>query len=206
MKTISSAAFRESLARFASGVTVVTAQLDEQRIGFTATAFTSVSLDPPLVLVCVAKQGRPHGALARADVFGVSVLAESQGWIAARFASRGVDRFVGVAVCQLSPAGPPLIGGALVQLVCRAHTRVDAGDHTVLVGQVHEARLGAGAGRPLIHFARRFGGFVAEPADQPQFTNPLASRATKSAIGSGNTSDDEHSAQPGTRWREPPCR
>ena len=157
---ISSAAFRESLAHFASGVTVVTARTPSGPVGFTATAFTSVSLDPPLVLVCIAATTSAHDAIVAADEVGVSILSEGQSWIAEQFARRNVDRFDGVAVRDTNGAGPPLIGGAIVQLVGRPHIRSEAGDHTVLVLQITHAAVTPG--KPLLHFSRRFGGFAPE--------------------------------------------
>lgn len=161
---ISSAEFRDSLASFASGVTIVTAHLSGQPIGFTATAFTSVSLDPPLILVCVGKQGRAHQALQVAGSFGVNVLNDSQGWIAGQFARPGVDRFRGVALRDTDSPAPPLIADALVQLVCDADRRIDVGDHTIVIGAVKESTIAAG--RPLIHFARQLGGFVVGPPQE----------------------------------------
>src|SRR5580704_16604746 len=96
--SIPSAAFREALSHFASGVTIVTAGRALGPIGFTATGFTSVSLSPPLILVCVAKTASAYDGVVGAELFGVSVLGEGQRWIAERFATSGVDRFAGVSV------------------------------------------------------------------------------------------------------------
>jgi flavin reductase ActVB len=160
---IHSAAFREALAHFASGVTIVSAQGPDGPVGFTATGFTSVSLSPPLILVCVAKTASAYEGVVGASLFGVSVLGEDQRWIAERFATSGIDRFEGVTLhgAPISPHGAavpaatPFIGGALAHIECRPHARHEAGDHTLLIGEV----LGAStsAGRPLLHFARNFG-------------------------------------------------
>jgi flavin reductase ActVB len=165
---ISNAAFRESLAHFASGVTIVTARTAEGLVGFTATAFTSVSLEPPLVLVCIAKTASAHDAVTAADEVGVSVLSESQAWIAEQFATRGIDRFGGVPRSDDGASQPPLVGGSLVQLVGRPHTRSVIGDHTLLVLEVTHASITPG--RPLLHFSRTFGRFatpIAERRDGP---------------------------------------
>ena len=154
--------FREALAHFASGVTVVAAQGPAGLSGFTATGFTSVSLTPPLILVCVNKTASAYEGVVGADLFGVSVLRDDQRWIAERFATSGIDRFEGVAHRFGPRAQAPLIEGALAHLECRPHARHEAGDHTLLIGEVLSAHTVTG--KPLLHFARSFGAF--EPAPQ----------------------------------------
>jgi flavin reductase ActVB len=154
---LTSGTFREALARFASGVTVVTAPGPRAPAGFTATGFTSVSLEPPLVLVCVGKKASAHDVVVEAERFGVSILAEEQRWIAEQFARSGVDRFRGV---PLRGASVPLIDGALAGLECARRTWLDAGDHTVLIGEVLDASIARGDGRPLVHWQRHFGSFT----------------------------------------------
>ncbi|HVH42084.1 MAG TPA: flavin reductase family protein [Labilithrix sp.] len=178
---ISSAAFRESLAQFASGVTVITATTSAGLVGFTATAFTSVSLEPPLVLVCIAKTASAHDAVVAADEVGVSVLAESQAWIAEQFAQRGIDRFGGVPLRETGGSEPPLVDGALVQLVGRPHTRSIVGDHTLLVLEITHAAIAPG--KPLLHFSRKFGGFAAESL--PRESTPPRSVAREPNAGGG---------------------
>jgi flavin reductase (DIM6/NTAB) family NADH-FMN oxidoreductase RutF len=158
--SVSVAAFREALAHFASGVTVVAANGPSGPAGMTATGFTSVSLVPPLILVCVAKDASAHEAIVRADRFGVSVLDERQAWIARQFARKNVDRFEGVSLVPGATGRAPLVDEALAHIECRKHARHDGGDHTIVVGEVVEASVSAG--RPLVHFARRFGAFLAE--------------------------------------------
>jgi 3-hydroxy-9,10-secoandrosta-1,3,5(10)-triene-9,17-dione monooxygenase reductase component len=159
--SIPGAAFREALAHFASGVTIVAARRSTGPIGFTATGFTSVSLSPPLILVCVNKTASAYDGVVGAELFGVSVLGEDQRWIAEQFARSGVDRFAGVPVLEGPVAAAPLIGGALAHLECRPHARHDAGDHTLLLGHVLSAWTTAERPlRPLLHFARRFGAFA----------------------------------------------
>lgn len=157
-ESVPSAAFREAMAHFASGVTIVAARRATGLIGFTATGFTSVSLSPPLILVCVGKTASAYDGVVGAELFGISVLGEEQRWIAERFATSGIDRFDGVSVFDGPVASVPLIDGALAHLECRPHARHEAGDHTLLVGHV----LGAttALGRPLLHYARRFGAFA----------------------------------------------
>jgi len=125
----------------------------------TANSFSSVSLDPPLVLVCVAKTASAYSAITGVTRFGISVLEANQSWIASQFARQGVDRFEGVTLRE--GAGVPLVEGALAQLVCERHAAHEAGDHTILIGTVVE--VSHGPGEPLVHFARTFGGFAAHP-------------------------------------------
>ncbi|WP_394843799.1 flavin reductase family protein [Pendulispora brunnea] len=157
--TISTAAFRESLAHFASGVTIVTMRAPEGPVGFTASAFTSVSLEPPLILVCVGKQASLHDRFLVHEHFGVSILAQEQAWVAAQFSQRKVDRFRDVPLNEGPVAGVPLIDGAIVHLECRCHERHPAGDHTIVLGKVLYAKVTHG--KPLVHYKRAFGGFTA---------------------------------------------
>jgi flavin reductase ActVB len=152
---ISKSAFRETLAHFASGVTIVTSRHATGLVGFTATGFTSVSLEPPLILVCVDKSASAYEGIVTSQHFGVSILGEAQSAIALQFARHGVDRFEGIA---LRGTWAPLIEGALAHLECKNHSQQDAGDHTLVLGEVLDGAVGSG--RPLLHFARRFGGFV----------------------------------------------
>jgi flavin reductase ActVB len=170
--SVAPAAFREALAHFASGVTIVTARgAAGVPAGFTATGFTSVSLDPPLILVCVGKAASVYDGVVGADAFAVSILRDDQRALAERFATTGIDRFEGVPVRTGDAAGVPLIEGALAHIECRTFARHDAGDHTLLVGHV----LGAATstGQPLLHYARSFGEFAPEPEGRrPDSTKP----------------------------------
>ena len=156
---VATQSFRDALAQFASGVTVVAARDAGGLTGLTATAFCSVSLDPALVLVSVARTASAHDRIVRADRLGISVLTLDQAWIAQQFAQHGVDRFLGV---RLDPdRGVPLIVGALAHLECTHHAAHLAGDHTLLVVEVVESTAFAGA--PLVHHGRTLGGFSAVP-------------------------------------------
>jgi flavin reductase (DIM6/NTAB) family NADH-FMN oxidoreductase RutF len=163
VETISKAGFREILARFASGVTVVAVSGRQGPVGFTATGFTSVSLVPPLILVCVDKVASVYDEIVKAEFFGVSILDATQTWVATRFAQSDIDRFEGVALQPAGESHVPLIAGALAHLECRRQSLQDIGDHTVVVGAVVGGF--AGAGRPLVHHLRRFGAFVAAEPD-----------------------------------------
>lgn len=133
------AGFRAVLSRFTTGITVVTSMQDGVPHAMTANAFTSVSLDPPLVLVCVDKGVRMHDAVLDCGFWAVSVLADQQRAIADRFAKSGRDllsQFDGVRTTAGPKTGCLLIEGALSWLECRTWATHDGGDHTIVVGEV----------------------------------------------------------------------
>ncbi|QKV94307.1 flavin reductase family protein [Streptomyces sp. NA02950] len=162
--------FRAALSRLAAGVVLVTAHDPDEGprgedVGMTATAFMSVSLDPPLAMVSVRNGSRMDDLLERQPLWAVSVLAESQRHIAGRFAMKGriSDRllFDDMPVVRGAESGAPLAAGALATLECRTEQRVPAGDHTLVVGRVLAAsthtEAGAGAeGGPLMYFRGRY--------------------------------------------------
>ena len=128
--------FRQALGAFVTGVTVVsTLQQDGTPRGFTANSFTSVSLVPPLVLVCVAKSASTYPIVSEAPHFAVSVLAEHQRDVSSLFASKAADKF-SRAPWHIGPSGSPLIEGAAAWFDCRRRQAVDAGDHVILIGEV----------------------------------------------------------------------
>ncbi len=141
--------FRRSLGQFASGVTVVTSRdASGTPQGLTASSFCSVSLDPPLVLVCVDNRLGARRAIEESGIFAVSVLAETQESVSRRFAGGGPDKFTGIELLPGSH-GAPLVSGALAHLECRLTAAHGAGDHTIFVGEV--LRLTANPGRPLLY-------------------------------------------------------
>ncbi|HEY5609825.1 MAG TPA: flavin reductase family protein, partial [Thermoanaerobaculia bacterium] len=142
-------AFRDALSRFASGVTVVTTAYDGHWHGLTVSAFSSLSLGPPLVLVCIEKSVKSHNAIARAEKFAVNILRADQEPISARFASRAEDKFAGIAT-HTGMLGIPLIDGALANVECRLHETLAGGDHTIFVGEVVAAEVADG--EPLLYF------------------------------------------------------
>lgn len=174
IRSISEASFRETLAHFASGVTVVTAGGVAGPVGFTATGFTSLSLAPPLILVCVAKDASAYDGVVGAERFGISVLGEGQRWIAEQFARSGIDRFRDVPLVTDPATTVPLIEGAVARLECQYHAQHDAGDHTILIGRV--AYASTGKGQPLLHFCRRFGGFVEDEGPREAIPSRASSR------------------------------
>jgi len=145
--------FRHALSRFASGVTIVTCYDAAGRPrGFTASSFTSLSLDPPLVLVCLARSADCHRAFATADRYAVHILRAEQADLAERFGGRRADKFDGTPFC-VGEAGTPVLPGALATLSCAAHAVLPGGDHSILVGRVVDMAVADGA--PLLHFDRR---------------------------------------------------
>jgi flavin reductase (DIM6/NTAB) family NADH-FMN oxidoreductase RutF len=140
-------AFRQALGAFLTGVTVVTTRngAGEMR-GFTANSFTSVSLDPPLILVCIARTASSYPVFSAAENFAVSVLAAAQKDVSALFASKSPDKFA-ASRWHLGPAGSPVIDDASAWFDCRRHSVVEAGDHVILIGEV--AGFGTSASAPL---------------------------------------------------------
>lgn len=142
--------FKRTLALWPSGVTIVTAREGERVHGMTVSAFASVSLDPPLVLVCADKGSETHEVIRRGGAFAVSILGEGQEELSSRFAREGNEsrRFDGLA-CEPGATGCPHIPGALATLDCVVAKAVDAGDHVVYIGRVEAA--GGTGGRPLVY-------------------------------------------------------
>jgi flavin reductase (DIM6/NTAB) family NADH-FMN oxidoreductase RutF len=155
--SVTPAEFRAALGQFASGITIMSTLQDGVSHAMTANAFTSVSLDPPLVLVCVDKGVRMHAAVLDCEYWAVSVLAGDQQPIADRFALSGRDlytQFDGIGTAAGPKTGCLVIEGALSWLECRTWATHDGGDHTIVVGEV----LSLGVGDPahtgaLIYYA-----------------------------------------------------
>lgn len=150
--------FRAVMSRFATGVTVMTTVVDGEPHGMTANAVCSVSLEPLLVLVCVARHTEMAARVPRSGVFGLSVLAAEQAGLSEHFADPtrpvGAAEFDGVAV-RRGTTGVPLIEGALAHLECRLWRCYDGGDHDILVGEVVAAEVGADH-PPLVYFRSRY--------------------------------------------------
>ncbi|MFH9425861.1 flavin reductase family protein [Streptomyces sp. NPDC017529] len=162
---VSDEEFRAALSRLAAGVVLITAHDPEdgprgEDVGMTATAFLSVSLEPPLVMVSVRNDSRMDDLLERQPLWAVSVLSEGQRNIAGRFAmkNRISDRllFEDIPTERGEESGAPLIGGALARLECRTEQRVVAGDHTLVIGRVLSAGIPAGDGGPLLYFRGKY--------------------------------------------------
>jgi flavin reductase (DIM6/NTAB) family NADH-FMN oxidoreductase RutF len=146
--------FRNAMGHFATGVTVVTT-LDKngQPTGITANAFTSVSLNPPLVLVCIDKNAQCRPSFDESKAFAVNILSRGQEELSRRFATKGIDKFVGV---RWHPGyrGLPLIDGTLGQIECDLVQSYDGGDHTIYVGEV--VNVSVSPGDPLLFYRGRY--------------------------------------------------
>ena len=149
--TIDPDSFRSVLGRFASGITVVTTRDAEQHdVGMTASAFCSVSLDPPLVQVCVDHAASLYAALTVSTRYGVSILAAEQEALSRRFAEEdSTRRFDGIGYHR-ADSGVVLLDDALAHLECRVVARHEAGDHTLFIGEVESAS--ARSARPLLYY------------------------------------------------------
>ena len=150
--------FRNALGRFASGVTIVTARTDDGIIGMTANSFSSVSMEPPLVLWCPAKTSSRYHFFEKATHFAIHVLSADQEHIAMEFARSG-KAFDGLAV-DTNEHGVPVFGDCLARFECETHQLHDAGDHAIMVGRVRSAAFREGA--PLIFTQGRFRRFDKE--------------------------------------------
>lgn len=151
--------FRNTLAQWASGVTVVTTTHNGLRYGMTASSFSSVSLEPPLILICVGKAAFTHDLLLETGTFGVNILNSKQLQIGKRFAEKHgnyIDRFSDLNVVTGS-TGSPLMADALAWLECRTIKAVDAGDHTIFIGEVIDSAINGG--EPLLYVNRMWGSF-----------------------------------------------
>jgi len=147
---ISKDEFRHALGRFASGVTVVTAKdADGKLHGITVSAFCSVSLDPPLILVCIDVNTGSHRALTQTDSFVVNILSDDQQYLSNRFASYLPDKFEAVKY-SLGIDNLPVLEGVLANLECRLVNSHPNGDHTIFVGQIERATIGDG--NPLVYW------------------------------------------------------
>ncbi|MCY7397975.1 MAG: flavin reductase family protein [Sphingomonas bacterium] len=142
---------RDALGCFATGVTVVTC-FDEtgDPVGLTANSFTALSLDPPLLLVCVATDSASAGPLTAADAFAVNVLQTDQRPASITFSTRGEDRF-GQTEWSVGEHGAPVLMDSLSVFECRRHAIHEGGDHLILIGEVTKASFKPGLD-PLLYF------------------------------------------------------
>ncbi len=142
------------MGHFATGVAVITSRdVDGRPYGFTANALCSVSLDPPLLLVCVDKRADSHTALGRAGVFVVNILGQQHEELSRRFAVSGGDKF-GEVSHRVGCNGAPVLDGVLGVVECRVVAAHDGGDHTIYVGRIEH--LEASEGDPLLFFRGKY--------------------------------------------------
>jgi flavin reductase (DIM6/NTAB) family NADH-FMN oxidoreductase RutF len=152
--------FKRALGSWASGVTIVTSQHGGERLGMTVSAFSSVSLAPPLVLVCADKSSNTNALIQKSGTFTVNVLAAGQSALSNLFADkkREAIRFDGLD-CRPGATGCPRLPGVLATLDCRVHEAVDAGDHWVYIGAVEAAEI-ASDKEPLVYHRGGYKGLV----------------------------------------------
>ena len=156
--------FKSVLSRFASGVTVVTTRDGERRHGLTVSAFCSVSAEPPRVLVCLNNASDSKPLVERSGVFAVHILGRQHVALGSRFAKvdgTPADLFEGLSV-RSEVTGSPILAECLAWLDCRVETAMPVGSHTVFVGAVQAAGLGA-EGEPVLYYARAFRALGPEP-------------------------------------------
>jgi flavin reductase ActVB len=148
--------FRDAMSQFASGVTLITTRGPDGRpYGFTASSFASLSLHPPLVLVCMGNRATAYPIFMEAPRLAISILNEEQAHLARLFSSRGADRFGDPAIVD-SPLGLPVAAGALAQIDCAIENRMPGGDHAVLFGR--PLHIALTPGKPLIYYDRTLRG------------------------------------------------
>ncbi len=146
--------FREAVAHFATGVTVITALHDGRPAGMTASAVASLSLDPVLLLVCINNRLPTHTAIENSRRFVVNVLGEGQSELALRFARPAEDKFADVPLAEGHEL--PVLEQAIAHFVCDVHERFPGGDHSIFTGLVRECGALPGR-RPLLYFQSKFG-------------------------------------------------
>lgn len=144
------------MRRFPQGVTLVTTHTKGKYVGITVSSFTSISLDPPLVLISVSKDANSYNDFVNCETFDVQLLAANQESIAVKFAKKikHEEKFDGL-MFSLDPKGNPIIEGILANLVCARDQVIDAGDHTLILGKVQTAKVLLDSS-PLIYHERAF--------------------------------------------------
>src|SRR3954449_12387486 len=169
-RSLTSDEFREVISHFASGVTVITALDEERAYGTTASAVASLSLEPPMLLVCMNKQSETGRAVAASQCFGVNILGADQVDLAERFAQKGGDKFAGVPVTE-GKWGEPLFEEALATLECRVAEETTGGTHYVFLAEVESGA--ARGGTPLAYFRGEFGRLELTRGQLDHLSDPL---------------------------------
>ncbi|MEJ5041642.1 flavin reductase family protein [Pseudomonas sp. B21-036] len=156
--------FREALGHYASGITVITSQIEKEPVGFTCQSFYSVSMSPPLVSFSVMAGSASYPRIRQAGRFAVNILSGEQVGISNQFARRGTDKWQGVQ-WQASPLGNPIIAGSLHWLDCEIHAEHVAGDHLIVIGEVKALNLQqTAATQPLLYFKGQYCNLAAHGA------------------------------------------
>lgn len=155
---LTDANMRKLRGLFASGVTAVTTLVDGRLKGITVSAFSEVSLDPPLVLVCIAQESETRVLLEQSKIFAVNILSDDQEFLSERFAARAPlvnDRFEGVPYHTAS-TGAPILAGSIAWYDCRVEAIHAGGDHAIFIGRVEAIGFGAEALKPLLYYANQY--------------------------------------------------
>lgn len=156
--------FRQALGHYASGITVITSQVDGEPLGFTCQSFYSVSVSPPLVSFSVMSSSASYPKIRQAGRFAVNILSGVQVGISNQFARRGTDKWQGVD-WQESPLGNPILAGSLHWLDCEIHAEHAAGDHLIVIGEVKALNLLEAADtQPLLYFKGQYCNIAAHNA------------------------------------------
>jgi flavin reductase (DIM6/NTAB) family NADH-FMN oxidoreductase RutF len=150
--------YRTVLGHFATGVTVITAMDEDEPVGMAANSFTSVSLDPALVLFCPGKNSSTWPRIQRAGAWCVNVLAEGQEEVCRLMAQKGAERFREIG-WKAAPSGSPILQGTVAHIDCKTVAEHDAGDHLIVVGRVLEMAVNSHEG-PLLFFRGGYGQFA----------------------------------------------
>lgn len=150
---IDEARFRQAMGYFASGVTVVTTEYQGEFYGMTVSSFSSLSLSPPLVLICIDKSVPTHDVLSQAGQFVINVLGKHQEHLSRRFATSRPDKFGGVA-WHLGTLGMPVLDNVLAVIECRLYATFEGGDHTIFTGTVIDTEVHDGT--PLLYYRRGY--------------------------------------------------
>lgn len=148
--------FRDVMGTWATGVTVITATDDSEPVGLAANSFTSVSLDPPLVLFCAGKSSSTWPRIENSGAYAVNVLAEDGAEVSKVFAAKDADRFAQLDYRE-GVTGSPILEDALAYLDCEIESKHDAGDHILVVGRVVDLGIQRDDDRPLIFFRGAYG-------------------------------------------------
>jgi flavin reductase (DIM6/NTAB) family NADH-FMN oxidoreductase RutF len=162
-EVVDQAAFREAIAHFATGVTVITTRVGDRRAGMTASAVASLSLDPVLLLVCINNRLPAHEAIESSRCFVVNVLGEGQEELALQFARPAEDKFAGVRLSEEHEL--PVLADAIAYFVCDVHERFPGGDHSIFTGLVRQCGAVPGK-RPLVYFRSAFGSWKDPRAEE----------------------------------------
>lgn len=155
--TIDGALFRNTLSHFTSGVTVVTMAHEAERSGLTVSAFSSLSLDPPLILICIDKTSTTLNLARQAKAFGVNILAQDQQHLSNHFASKMTDKLENIPH-HMGALGSPLLEAVHATLECKLVDELEGGDHSILLGEVTFAEVDESK-QPLVYYKGSYGQF-----------------------------------------------